>query len=93
MFVFNPIAAFVVAIIFTTACFLKLYSGRSKKIILAISATIWWLYSFLELYMTTWRSPTGDMAIRIDLVLFGPIILLFGILGFIVVIIGWKRKA
>lgn len=92
IFAFNPIAAFLVAIIFTAACFLKFYSGKSRKI-LTLSAVIWWLYSFFELYMTTWRSPTGDMAIRIDLVLFGPIILFVGIVGLITLLIGWKLKA
>ena len=78
LFAFNPIAAFIVAIIFTIACFLRFYSQRSKRI-LTICATFWWVYSFFELDMTNWRSFTGDMAIRVDLVVLGPIILFFGI--------------
>ncbi len=91
VFAFNPIAAFIVAIIFTIAYFSKFYSGKSKRI-LGLITVIWWFYSFFELYMTTWRSTTGDMAIRIDLVLFGPILLISGAIGILTMIFGLKKK-
>lgn len=52
---------------------------------------MWLAYAGWETYMTVWRSSTGDMAIRIDMVLFGPVLLLVALLGVITAIRGYKR--
>jgi hypothetical protein len=92
LFAFNPAAAFVVAAIFGVASLTRLFT-RWAKIISAVVAFVWTIYGGWEVYMTTWRSETGDMAIRVDLVLFGPYLLAIALIGIVALIIGWKRRA
>ena len=40
---------------------------------LAGSACVWWLYAAWEVWMLVWRSPTGDMAIRVDALFIEPL--------------------
>jgi hypothetical protein len=89
IFVFNPIAALIVTGIFTIGSINKNYNKKSR-LILGISAVVWMLYTLWEMYMFSWRSPTGDMAIRVDLVIFGPVILLVALIGFLVLFRGRK---
>lgn len=58
---------------------------------MGIVALIWVLYGFWETYITNWRAPNGDMAIRIDLAIFGPFVLVSALLGVVTVIRGFKR--
>ena len=90
-FAFNPIAVFMVTAFFSIPCFLKSYSKRSKTI-MGIVTFLFLLYGLEEIYMTHWRSSTGDMAIRIDLVFLGPIISLVTFVGVVTTILGYKRK-
>lgn len=86
----HPAAVFVVATAFAVPCFTRVYSVRSKRI-LGTASLMWLAYAGWETYMTVWRSSTGDMAIRIDMVLFGPVLLLVALLGVITAIRGYKR--
>lgn len=61
--------------------------------ILGTVAFVWFAYADWETYMTTWRSPTGDMAIRIDLVLLGLVLLSVALIGVITALRGYKRVA
>jgi hypothetical protein len=91
LFAFNPVAAFVVAAVFALCSFLRVYARRAR-IILGIAAAVWGLYGVWESYISSWRSPSGDMAIRVDLVLFGPLLLAVGISGFVIIVSGRKRR-
>lgn len=91
LFAFNPIAVFIAAAFLAIPCFIKRYS-RSARIVAGISAGIWLIYGFEEVYMTSWRSPTGDMAIRIDLILFGPWLLVVALVGLGAIVFGLKRR-
>ena len=92
LFVWHPIAVFIAAFAFAVPCFTRVYSRRSKMI-LGTVALVWLAYAGWETYMTAWRSPTGDMAIRIDMVLFGPVLLFVAIIGVTTAIRGYKRIA
>ncbi len=91
IFAFNPIAALIISSIFTVGSFNKRYSKKSR-LVLGVSAVVWMLYTLWEMYMLSWRSPSGDMAIRVDLVVFGPIILLVAIVGFFVLFKGRQKN-
>jgi heme A synthase len=91
LFAFNPIAALVISGIFAVGSYSKNYTRRSR-LILGISAIIWMLYTLWELYMLSWRSPSGDMAIRVDLVIFGPVILLVAFIGIFSLFLGRKKN-
>ena len=90
IFAFNPIAALIVSGIFTVGSLNKNYTSNSR-LILGVSAFIWALYTGWEMYMLSWRSPTGNMAIRVDLVILGPVILLVAFFGFLTLFRGRKR--
>ena len=92
LFAWNPIAGFIVATAFAALCFIPRYTTRSKRII-GTAAFIWFLYGCWETYITGWRSPTGDMAIRVDLVLFSPVLVLTAFLGIITAIRGHKNTS
>lgn len=81
LFAFHPVAAFAVAAVFWLG-FLsrRLYTPRARWV-LGITAAIWTLYAFWELWISGWRSSTGDMAIRVDLVLLAPALVLALVLG------------
>ncbi|HBL17561.1 MAG: hypothetical protein A2X36_10025 [Elusimicrobia bacterium GWA2_69_24] len=91
-FVWHPASAFIVAALFAIPCATKAYSPRSRKTLIAVAA-IWGAYALWETYMTRWRSHTGDMAIRIDMALFGPVILLAAITGILTALFGHARGA
>ena len=90
LFVGHPGAAIILAVAFAAPCFMRGYSGRSKKILGAV-AVVWFAYAGWEAYITSWRSPTGDMAIRVDMLLFGPVLLLATLIGITTAIRGYKR--
>ncbi len=90
LFAFRPPAVFAVVVVFIIASFFKWYSLRAK-VFLRGTAVIWLSYGGWETYMTSWRSPSGDMAIRVDLVLFGPFLLGVLLLGFAILIFACKR--
>ncbi len=91
LFAFNPLAAFTVAIILSIGYFRRTHS-KKNKIILGVCSVIWWLYSCYEVYITNWRSSLGDMAMRVDLVLFGPLVLGLGVIGFIILIVKYENE-
>jgi hypothetical protein len=88
LFAFHPVAAFVVAGVFWFG-FLNRhrYTVRARWV-LAIAAALWTLYAFWELWISGWRSPTGDMAIRVDLVLLAPALVIALVLGFVQLFFG-----
>ncbi len=92
LFVWHPAAAFVLAIAFASPCLTRAYSRRSKTILGTVSLA-WFVYAVWETYMTNWRSPTGDMAIRVDMVFFGPVLLLLAVLGLITAVRGYRRAS
>lgn len=91
LFAFHPVAAFVVAGVFWIG-FLNRhrYTVRARWV-LAIAAALWTLYAFWELWISNWRSPTGDLAIRVDLVLLAPALVIALILGLIQLFFGRTR--
>ena len=91
IFAFNPIAAMVVCGIFAIGVFNGSYTNKSR-FVLGICSAVWLLYTSWELYMLNWRSPTGDMAIRVDLVVFGPLVLLVALIGFFALVWGRRRN-
>lgn len=91
LFAFNPPAAFIAAVIFAFGCFFRVYSRRAR-VTLGVMAIIWGGYGIWESYMTSWRSPTGDMAIRADLILFGPLLLITALVGLFILALGWRSK-
>jgi hypothetical protein len=91
LFGFHPATVYLVAALFLILSLLDAYSARSKWILRAVG-TAWILYGFWERYMTNWRSPTGDRAIRIDLLLVCPVVILFSVVGLIVAVKNFKNK-
>ncbi len=89
IFVWNPVAVFVMAGIFALLFHFRGRSIRSKRI-LGIAAVTWFIYAQWETYMTAWRSPSGDMAIRLDMLLVGPILLIVTVAGIFTALFGSK---
>jgi hypothetical protein len=91
LFAFHPWAAFVVAGIFWIG-FLNRdrYTVRARWV-LAITAALWTLYAFWELWVSGWRSPTGDTAIRFDLVLLAPALVIALFLGLVQLLFGRQK--
>jgi hypothetical protein len=52
---------------------------------------IWAVYAAWEYYMLSWRSPTGDMAIRVDLVFLVPLLLIIATVGSIAFVSGYRK--
>lgn len=77
IFIFNPISALIISGVFAIGAF------NTKKRTLFVSATLWIFYALWESYMLNWRSPTGDMAIRVDMVLVIPIMVFVSIYSFL----------
>lgn len=90
LFAFNPIAVALVLVVFLIARFSKKYPAKYNKV-LTLASIVWALFLLLETYMFFWRSPSGDMAIRVDLVFLAPIIILAGVIG-LVTVIGGRAK-
>jgi hypothetical protein len=88
----HPLAVFVLALVFAIPCFLKRYSMRSRWTMGFVSI-VWLGYCIWEAYISAWRSPTGDMAIRVDLVFLGPLLLLAAFVGLSVIAFGYQRVA
>lgn len=80
LFPFNPLAAVVIAGAFGWPV---LGGGRpkAKRRALAVAALLWLLYAAWELYMISWRSPTGDRAIRVDMLFVAPALVIVSIAG------------
>ena len=80
LFPFNPLAALLISVAFGWAA---LRGGRSavKRRTLAVAALLWALYAMWELYMITWRSPTGDHAIRVDMLFWVPVLVGASVVG------------
>ena len=92
LFVWNPIAVFLTAGIFLSPCFLRAFGKPSRRVALVVGS-LWLCYGFWETYMTHWRSATGDRAIRVDLVLFGPVLLLAALVWLITLWKGLRRAS
>lgn len=88
LFAFHPVAAFAVAGVFWVGFLSRRIYTRRARWVLAITAAIWTLYAFWELWISSWRSPTGDLAIRVDLVLLAPALVLAFILGAVQLLAG-----
>lgn len=86
-----PILGVLVSVGFVFGTLSKIHTPRNK-VILAICALLWFLFSILNFYMLSWRSETGDMAIRVDLVLLGPIIIIATIVGIVTIVMGALKK-
>jgi hypothetical protein len=69
----NSAVAFIISAAFFMLCFRKSFSPLSRIIIGAVTA-VWIIFAFWERSMENWRSPSGDMAIRVDIVIIGPIV-------------------
>jgi hypothetical protein len=82
-----PILGLGVAGVFVYGSFSRKYK-RKSKIYFALCSVMWMLFTALNFYLLQWRSSTGDMAIRIDLVLFGPIMIFVSVIGFVVFLKG-----
>lgn len=80
IFPFNPVVALLLAGIFAAGA-LNRQRPPGRRTTLTIAAALWGLYAPYELYMLTWRSSTGDMAIRVDLVFLIPLLLVVALLG------------
>ena len=92
VFVWNSPYAFIVAAAFIVPCFLSVYSKLSK-LICAVVSGLWLAYGIWEAYMTAWRSPTGDMAIRVDVLFIGPVVLSAALIGLMTIVLGYRRAA
>jgi hypothetical protein len=89
-FVWHPIAAFAMAAAFAGPLFLPGYARRPKSV-LGFVALVWLAYAGWEAYATQWRSSSGDMAIRVEMLLLGPVLLVAFITGLATAVFGYKR--
>lgn len=89
IFVWKPHYVFIAGFLFLIPCFLSTYTKWSKRICL-VTAIVWFLYGAWETHITFWRSSTGDMAIRIDMVFIGPVILAVTLFGIFAILKGRK---
>jgi hypothetical protein len=87
IFASHPLSGLVVSIVFLVGSLSNKYQQKSR-IFLGICAVLWLLFTASNYYLLHWRSPSGDLAIRVDLVLFGPIMAIITIAGVIVLLKG-----
>ena len=80
-----PLLGLIVSGMFVYFASRKIFDLKSK-IMLMIFAGLWALFSLSNYYWLNWRSPTGDWPIRVDLVLFGPPMLVITVIGVLVII-------
>jgi hypothetical protein len=92
LFVWHPIAALAMAAAFAGPLLLHGYASRPKAV-LAVVALVWLAYAGWEAYVTQWRSSTGDMAIRVEMLLLGPALLVAFVIGLAAAVFGYKRGA
>lgn len=92
LFVWHPAAALIVSAAFWLLAFTRAYS-RDFRMVLGGVGFVWLAYGGWEAYMTAWRSPTGDMAIRVDMLLVGPVLLVITIIGTMAAVRGYRRSA
>jgi len=92
LFAFRPLPVFCVALFFGIAAVVKAWS-RKRRLVLSFVSLIWLFYGIWEIYMRVWRSPAGDMAIRVDLVLFGPVLLVIAGVGLFTLFTGSRKKS
>jgi hypothetical protein len=52
---------------------------------------VWLAYAGWEAYVTQWRSSSGDMAIRVEMLLLGPVLLVALIVGLATAVFRYKR--
>lgn len=89
-FIEHPAACALVAAAFTGLLFSR-HLWKFEKVIVAIAAGLWWLWLLFEM------SHRGTTAIRVDLLILAPIILVAGVAGACVLIIfvaragGWAK--
>ena len=86
----HPVAVFGISAVFFVPCCLQVYSKRSKWT-MATVAFVWFGYGIWETFMSSWRSSAGDMAIRIDLAIWGPMLWLAALIGLFVMALGYRR--
>lgn len=80
IFPFNPVAALTLSGMFAYGAYRKGRKSKQKKTLI-VTAASWALYALWEMYMLNWRSPTGDRAIRVDLVFIMPLLLVSAAAG------------
>lgn len=90
IFPFNPVTAPIISLFFASGALNKRRTF-TNRVTLAVSALIWAVYAAWEYYMLTWRSPTGDMAIRVDLVFLIPLLLIVATVGSIAFVSGYRK--
>ncbi len=74
VFAFNPVLCAIVAMAFTVPVFVPVYSSGSR-LVLGLCAVVWWGFCLLE------ATTSSDSAIRVDLVLLGPFIVVAAVVG------------
>jgi hypothetical protein len=89
IFPFNPVTALIIALFFASGALNKRRTS-TNRVTLAVAALIWAVYAVWDYYMLTWRSPTGDMAIRVDLVFWVPLLLIAATVGTIAFVSGYR---
>ena len=90
LFVWHPFAALAMAAAFAGLLFLDSYARR-PKVVLGVVALVWLAYAGWEAYVTQWRSSSGDMAIRVEMLLLGPVLLVALIVGLATAVFRYKR--
>lgn len=90
IFPFNPVTALLISLFFASGALNKRRTS-TNRVTLTVAALIWAVYAAWEYYMLTWRSPTGDMAIRVDLVFLAPLLLIVATTGSIAFVSGYRK--
>ena len=67
----QPFLILLIAMLVATMAYIVRSHLRSALFFI-LSALIWFGYLAWELYMLSWRSPTGDVAIRVDALFLEP---------------------
>ena len=87
IFAAYPFLGLGVSIFFAVGTMNKKYKSRAK-VLFGLCAVLWLSFNALNYYLLLWRSPSGDTAIRVDLVIFGPIMIIITIIGTILLFKG-----
>lgn len=86
-----PLLGLGVSLLFVFGLISNKYRS-GNKIIFGACAVSWFLFTVLNYYLLYWRSPSGDMAIRVDLVLLGPVMIFVTAVGGILLFKGYGKK-
>lgn len=87
----HPLAAMLVSLIFVIPVFFPRYIIR-YKIILIFCAVMWLVYGYWEVFLAQWKPELTNVALREDIIILGPLLMLAFITGVIIIIKGLMRK-